>query len=162
MNILVGKKIASKVVNFLKAIQEAKVSVSINNSFRKTDQQKELYEDKANNFNPVVKPGESRHKSGFAINFYGVNNLAQKQKEDLNKSAKDNNFFPLDGDPHHFDADSIIGLLIFFDYVHDRRSTIFNTAIVTFLRENDWYALRIFYKTTSATTPNTDALSFGR
>lgn len=135
MNILVGKKIASNFVNFLKAIHDAKMSVSINNSFCKTDQQKELYEDKANNFNPVAKPGESRHESGLAIDLNGVNNLTPEQKETLNKVAKENNFSLLDGDLPHFKADYIVGPLVSLDYVHDLRSTISDTAIVTFLRE---------------------------
>jgi uncharacterized protein RhaS with RHS repeats len=105
MNVIVDKKIASNVNNFLKAIQDAKLPVSINNSFRTTDEQQKLYDNSKDNSNPVAKPGTSRHESGFAIDLNGVGNLTKEQKETLNKAAKDNNFSPLDGDPPHFEAD---------------------------------------------------------
>jgi len=107
MSVLVDKKIAGRVNGFLKEIEEGKIPVTINNSFRTMAEQQDLYDKRDENSNPVAKPGTSRHESGFAIDLNGVSTLTDRQKKDLNTAAEDNGFSPLDGDPPHFESDPI-------------------------------------------------------
>mgnify|MGYP000866139752 CR=1 FL=1 len=105
MNVICDKKIAANVSGFLKAIQDNKLPLTINNSFRTTAEQKTLYDKSNSNTNPVAKPGTSRHESGFAIDFNGVGNLTKEQKETLDKISKENKFSPLEGDTPHYESD---------------------------------------------------------
>jgi hypothetical protein len=107
MTVIVDKKIAERVNTLLKTIQEGNIPVIINNSFRTTAEQQELYDKRDENTNPVAKPGTSRHESGFAIDFGGVAKLTDQQKKDLNQAAEDNGFAPIDKDPPHFESDPV-------------------------------------------------------
>jgi hypothetical protein len=82
-------------------------AITYNYIFRSTDEQMALYLDRANNSNPVAKPGSSPHESGLAFDFNRASVLDKNYTlQDLRDDASEFGFEPIQGggDPPHLQS----------------------------------------------------------
>jgi N-acetylmuramoyl-L-alanine amidase len=77
-----------------KAISDRGIPMKINSAYRTIAQQMLLYNDRANNSNPVAPPGRSNHQTGLAIDI--------EDPRGWEPALKRYGWNPLAGDPPHF------------------------------------------------------------
>lgn len=78
-----------------RAIQERGVPLLVNSAYRTIAQQMLLYNDRANNSNPVAPPGASNHQTGLAIDI--------EDPRGWEPYLSRHGWSPLPNDPPHFD-----------------------------------------------------------
>ena len=69
--------------------------VALSSGFRSTAKQAQLYADRANNPNPVARPGTSKHETGDAVDFSGITPHLQRVAQAYGL------YFPHRNDPVH-------------------------------------------------------------
>lgn len=78
-----------------RAIQDRGQTMEVNSAYRTLAQQMLLYNDRANNPNPVAPPGGSNHQTGLAIDI--------ENPRDWDAYLIPHGWIPLEGDDPHFD-----------------------------------------------------------
>lgn len=104
---LVDSRIAAQTQLLLDRLGDAALPVRITYAFRTTAEQsyQRSLKLKGLNSNPVAQPGTSRHESGFALDFGGLQRLSVAQRSAFDALVASAGLRPLKGDPPHFEAD---------------------------------------------------------
>ena len=103
---LVDETIAENVRGLIRSAEREGVPFTVNEAFRTTAQQRERYENRGSNRNPVARPGTSRHESGFAIDV-NVGGLSREQQARFRNLTSEHGFSGLENDPPHFEQDPL-------------------------------------------------------
>lgn len=94
--------IAGAFQNLIEGVNQVGLPITVNNTFRTTEEQTKLYEQDPGKANP---PGMSLHEAGFAVDLNGASGLSSAQRSTLVEIAKQNGFDPVSKEKWHFQAD---------------------------------------------------------